>query len=148
MPNILDFTNEDPDDLRAKAFEKELAKLDPSDEAGKRQLEATLLQPSKVSHYNGPKAKPRGQTLAERSVKIVFANTETMEMLKRHFAVSKHVENSIAHPELFVSFLEKLESGEITYDKRTRQIDGCNCKGVPPVGSGQQGSHRKRRRKL
>jgi len=132
MAGILDFLDDETKNRRTKKFEERFSN---SDEGAKRKLEKEMLKPEKLKHYTGP--KPRAQTLADRSVKIVFPDDESIELLKKHFRVSKHVENSIAHPELLISFLEKLESGEITYDKKTGQINFCHCEGSAPLGAGK-----------
>jgi len=134
MAGILDFLDDETKNRRTKKFEERFSN---SDEGDKRKLEKEMLKPEKLKHYTGP--KPRAQTLADRSVKIIFPNDELMEIFKKHFRVtnSKFVEKSVPNIKLLISFLRKLESKEITYDKKTGQIDFCHCEGSPPLGTGK-----------
>jgi hypothetical protein len=114
---IKDFVNvkENKVEIYEKAIEDDLS------EPEKRQLEMELLKPEKIPAYIGKTPTPLNN-INSRTVKLVFPNNKSFSLLKKFFNIREYVENCISDLELFLLFLEALETGEIKYDKENKKL--------------------------
>jgi len=114
----------------------------------KREIEKKLLKPEKLPDYTGP--QPIKNSLDKLTVKMVFPDTEAVEMLKRHFKVGQYIEQSINKIDLFVDFLRALDNGTLEYNKNegTFRSSRQDSPGKPAMDTGKQGTKNRNRSRL
>lgn len=79
-----------------------------------RELEQKMLVPTKLPPVTSPKTMDR---LHELGVRIVFPDTDAMELFKRHFKVLTYVENNVPNIKLLLLLLKELDEGRIIYSE-------------------------------
>lgn len=113
-----------------------------------RLLEETLLIPEKIPAYTGKKAAPA--TPRDYAVTFFFGDADSLALVQKHFRVSSYVEKAVSNVALLMALIEKLETGELRYDVKTKQLtvtsDGGGCeKGSTPVDTREQGPRNRTR---
>ncbi len=135
-----------PAKTRVEVFNDKVAGA--STKAEERILEETLLVPEKIPAYTGKKAAPA--TPRDYAVTFFFRDAESLALVQKHFRVSSYVEKAVSNVALLLALLEKLESGELSYDVKTKQLtvpsDGGGCEeGSAPVDTREQGPRNRTR---
>lgn len=104
----------------------------------KRELEIKLLKPETIPKYTGK--KPFGLGIKKHTVKLVFSGDEDFEKFNRHFKVLGDSEKSISNLSLLLLFLDKLDNGDIQYNKGTNGliITSRDRKRITEVGNRKQ----------
>ena len=102
-------------------FQKKLKQCTSKEE--ERELEKHFLKPETIPPYTGPKP-PLSATkpLTVRTVKIVFPDNYSAELVKKHFPISTHVEPCLSNTKLLILFCEALENGSLIYDKAKNKV--------------------------
>lgn len=86
----------------------------------KRELEVKLLGPEIIPKYIGK--NPVGLGIKKYTVKLVFSGDKDFEKFNRHFKVLGDSEKSISNLSLLLLFLDKLDSGNLKYNKRDNEL--------------------------
>ena len=88
-----------------------------------RDLESKLLTPEELPPYTGKAPAPEAKKpLSGRTIKFVFHNDEDMTLFAKHFAVSHHIEASVANPTMLLAILKEMDKGAIVYDKCEKTV--------------------------
>ena len=114
------------EDNKAEKFEEMTEGVS---EQKKRKIEKSFFRPNKLQPYTGKKPKPN-LGLAGQTVKIVFGSVSALDRFKKFFTVNKYIEPSTHDIGLLHALFDKLESGELIYDKEKSQL-------IIPDGHGQ-----------
>jgi len=119
MTEIKDFFGNGKGKSRIERFE---ALSDGKSQEEKRGLELQLLKPDKIPPHIHEKAdKSKFSPITTRSVRMVFPDDESLELFKKHFSVSRHVEASLTDMDKLLAIIRLLDSGEVTYDKKSNK---------------------------
>jgi len=88
----------------------------------KRQLEVEVLKPDKIPpHVHEKTEYSKFSPIASHSVRIVFPDDESLELFKKHFNVSRHVEASLTSMDKFMEIIRLLDDGIIVYDNKLKK---------------------------
>lgn len=86
-----------------------------------RSMEQQMFKPEPLPDFFGEES--RFVIHGDYTLKMVIPNEETWNLIGRHFTITNFVEKSIAKIDMLVDFLKLLDSGEVTYDKKTRRFN-------------------------
>jgi hypothetical protein len=117
-----------------------------------RELEATLLEPEKIKPYAGKRAAVVGPR--DNAVFFFLPGPAALALVQKYFRVSTYVEKAVSDSSLLLLLLEKIESGELHYDQKNKELtigaaggSGRDCEGSAPVDTRKQGACNRSRRR-
>jgi len=91
-------------------------------EGEKRKLEMQLLKPEKIPpHLSGLADKNTFSDIAKRTVKVVFPDSESLTLFRKHFKVSDRIEPSLLGIDKLMAVVQLLEDRKITYDDKSKK---------------------------
>lgn len=86
----------------------------------RRKIEMKLLKPTPIPVYIGKKA---GRSRFQKcSLRLVFKNSNLIKRLSKFITINTYVENNSFDTEMFISFVDMLESGEMIWDKENKKF--------------------------
>lgn len=82
-----------------------------------RKLEMEMLEPEPLPMYTGEEIRYIANS--ELSVRFVFKNEEEMELFGKYVPIATYLERSVTDIRIILDLFRSMESGKITYDKKT-----------------------------
>lgn len=106
------------DSAKIKAFSQ--LQKDAKTKEDLRRAEMRTLSPAPLRNYSG--LHPRVGGVVDRTVKLVFVDSEAFDLFCRLFSVSSTIENSCYKLDLLMALLHAVERGEIVFDPKEGKI--------------------------
>ncbi|MBU2061569.1 MAG: hypothetical protein KKH44_06965 [Bacteroidetes bacterium] len=85
-----------------------------------RQYEKGSLVPNSIPKYIGE--KPVADELGDRSVLVVFPNSDSFKLFEKYFKVTKYVQNSLYRIDLLIQLLTLIENESLIIDPQTNEV--------------------------